>query len=162
MEVVWHDVTVADWVEFRRSEAYAVVAAVRAVAEAADPGEYGDGVEVVVEAPPPGWLRGIFGDHEPDQARIVVTRPDGESRYPFSVQLVTDHGEEAARRLPATSGWTRSSCAGLAFLMQKGGPDDPPDWPGLVHGALHALAALRPDAGDEGWRVRTDRAIRRE
>jgi hypothetical protein len=160
MAAGWHDDPV-DWVEFRRSDAGAVIGMVRAVAEAADPGEYGQGVEVVIEAPRPGWLAGLFGDHEPDRARIVVTRAGGGARYPFSVQLVTDHGGNAARRLPRTSGWATSNSAGMAFLMQKGRPTDPPDWGGLVGGALAALSALRPDAGDDGWRVRVDRAIER-
>jgi hypothetical protein len=157
----WHDVLVPDWVEFRRSDAGAVVGMVRAVAEAADPGEYGDGVEVVIEAPRPGWLAGLFGDHLPDQARIVVTRPGGEVRYPFSVQLVTDRGGDAVRRLPRATGWVLSNSAGLAFLVRKGGEHDAPDWGGLVAGALNALCLLRPDAGDEHWQVGIDRAIRR-
>jgi hypothetical protein len=152
---------VVDWVAFRRPDTYVVVAMVRAVAETADPGEYGDGVEVVIEAPKRGWFAGIFGDHEPDQARIVVTRPGGEVRYPFSIQLVTDHGAKAALKLPSTAGWVRSNCAGLAFLMQKGEPDQAPDWFGLVRGAIGALTALRPDAGDDGWKVRVDRSIDR-
>jgi hypothetical protein len=39
------------WSTFRRSDARRVVDLVRAVADAHDPGEHGDGVEVVVEAP---------------------------------------------------------------------------------------------------------------
>lgn len=150
-----------DWVEFGRRDAYVVVAMVRAVAETADPGEYGDGVEVVIEAPGRGRLAGLFGDHEPDQARIVVTGAGGEVGYPFSIQLVTDDGAKAAQRLPRATGWTRSNCAGLAFLMRKGGPDDAPDWFGLVRGALGALSTLRPDAGDDGWKARVDRTIDR-
>ncbi|GIH17024.1 hypothetical protein [Rugosimonospora africana] len=150
-----------DWVPFRRPDTYVVVAMVRAVAETADPGEYGDGVEVVIEVPRRGWLASIFGDHEPDQARIVVTRPGGEARYPFSIQLVTDDGAKAAVKLPSTRGWVRSNCAGRAFLMQKGEPDQAPDWFGLVRGAIDALTTLRPDAGDDGWKVRVDRAIDR-
>jgi hypothetical protein len=157
----WHDVLVPDWVELRRSDVSAVVGMVRSVAEAADPGEHGEGVEVVIEAPRPGWLAGLFGDHRPDQARIVVTRPGGEVRYPFSVQLVTDHGGNAAHRVPRTAGWVASNCAGRAFLMQKGAEAGAPDWADLVRGALDALSALRPDAGDEHWRVGIDRAIAR-
>jgi hypothetical protein len=118
----WHDVPVASriggrqaqhggllgqaagapqrWVEFRRSEAGAVIAMVRAVAEARDPGEHGDGVEVIIEAP---RLRGLAGllnhDDRQAQARIVVTRPGGEVGYPFDIQLVTAYGGGAAHRL---------------------------------------------------------------
>jgi hypothetical protein len=156
---------VPEWVGFARDDADAVVAMVRAVAEAADPGEYGDGVEVIVEAPPRrglfGGLTGLFGGHAADQARIVVTKPGGVVRYPFSVQLVTHRGAGAAGRLPRRSGWATSRCDGLAFWMQKGAADDPPDWPALVRGALDALAVLRPDADDAGWRAAVDRDIDR-
>lgn len=152
---------VLDWVEFTRSDASAVIAMVRAVAQAADPGEHGDGVEVVIEAPRPGLLDRLFGDHEPDRARIVVSRPGGEVRYPYSVQLVTDHGADAAHRVPPLRGWAASNSAGLAFLVQKGRSADPPDWPGLVGGAVAALSALRPDTGDHGWKAAIDRAIDR-
>src|SRR2546423_711443 len=47
----WHHVGVPDWVEFRRSDATAVIELVRRVAGAADPGEHGDGVEGVIAAP---------------------------------------------------------------------------------------------------------------
>jgi hypothetical protein len=152
---------VLDWVEFGRSDASAVIAMVRSVARAADPGEHGDGVEVVIEAPRPGLLDRLFGDHKPDQARIVVSRPGGEVRYPYNVQLVTDHGADAAHRVPRLRGWAASNSAGLAFLVQKGRSVDPPDWAGLVGGAVAALSALRPDAGDRGWKAAVDRAIRR-
>src|SRR5882757_1118669 len=111
---------VPEWIEFARGDADVVIAMVRAVARAADPGEFGDGVEVVVEAPKPGFFAGLFGDHEPDQARIVVTKTGGQVRYPFCVQLVTDHGGRAAHRLPRLRGWAVSESAGLAFLVQKG------------------------------------------
>ena len=105
---------------------------------------------------------GVFGDHEPDRARIVVSRPGGEVRYPYSVQLVTDHGADAAHRVPPLRGWAASNSAGLAFLVQKGRPADPPDWAGLVGGAVAALSALRPDAGDHGVKAAIDRAIERD
>jgi hypothetical protein len=152
---------VPDWVEFRRSDASAVIAMVRAIAESADPGEHGDGVEVVIEAPRPGLLDRLFGDHQPDQARIAVTRVGGEVRYPYNVQLVTDHGADAAHRVPPLSGWAASRSAGLAFLVQKGGSADRPNWAGLVGGAVAALSALRPDAGDRGWKAAVDRAVDR-
>jgi hypothetical protein len=152
---------VLDWVEFRRSDASAVIAMVRAVAQAADPGEHGDGVEVVIEPPRPGLLERLFGDHTPDQARIVVSRPGGEVRHPYNVQLVTDHGADAAHRVPRLRGWAASNSAGLAFLVQKGRLADAPDWAGLVGGAVAALSALRPDAGDRGWRAAVDRAVDR-
>lgn len=150
-----------DWVEFRRSDASAVIAMVRAVALSGDPGEHGDGVEVVIEAPRPGLLDRLFGDHPPDRARIVVTRPGGEVRYPYNVQLVTDHGGDAAHRVPPLSGWAASNSAGLAFLVQKGRSADAPNWAGLVGGAVAALSALRPDAGDRGWKAAVDRAVDR-
>ena len=150
-----------DWLEFHRRGPDAVIALVRAAALAADPGEYGDGVEVVVEAPRPGWFGGLFTDRRPDLARIVVTRSAGAVRYPFSVQLVTDHGADAAHRLPRLRGWATSNSAGLAFLIQKGRPHDAPNWAGLVGGAIVALSTLRPDAGDDGWRATLDRTINR-
>jgi hypothetical protein len=152
---------VLDWVDFRRSDAGAVIAMVRAVAQSADPGEHGDGVEVVIEAPRPGLFDRLFGDHKPDQARIVVTRPGGEVRYPYNVQLLTDHGADAAHRVPPLSGWAASNSAGLAFLVQKGRLADAPNWAGLVGGAVAALSSLRPDAGDRGWKAAVDRAVDR-
>jgi hypothetical protein len=152
---------VPDWVTFERADASAVIAMVRAVARAADPGEHGDGVEVVIEAPRPGLFAGLFGDHRPDQARIVVTRAGGEVRYPFSVQLVTDHGADAAHRVPHVRGWAASNSAGLAFLVFKGRVADRPDWAGLVGGAVAALGALRPDARERGWKAAVDRAVHR-
>jgi hypothetical protein len=153
--------SVPDWVEFPRPDPGVVVAMVRAVAASGDSGEFGDGVEVVIEAPEPGWLAGLFGDHRPDQARIVVTGAGGRTGYPYSVQLVTDHGGRAARRLPRLPGWATSDCAGMAFLMQKGGRHDPPDWAGLVGGAVAALSTLLPERGDERWRAGIDRLIDR-
>jgi hypothetical protein len=175
--------SVADWVEFGRSDAGLVIAMVRAVAQAADPGLHGEGVEVVIEAPKPGWFVGLLGDHEPDRARIAVTRAGGEVRYPFHVQLVTDHGGDAAHRVPRVAGWASSNSAGRAYLMCKERPEigwpeadrgagsEPAggsepgagfDWAGLVAGAVGALSALRPDAADTGWRAGVDRAIRRD
>jgi hypothetical protein len=152
---------VPDWVGFKRSDADVVIAMIRTVAESADPGEYGDGVEVVVQAPKPGWFAGFFGDHEPDQARIAITKRAGEVRYPFSVQLITDHGAEAAHKVPHLSGWAASNSAGLAFLVQKGRSGDRYDWASLAGGAVAALSALRPDADDAGWQVTVDRAVDR-
>jgi hypothetical protein len=152
---------VLDWVEFRRSDASAVIAMVGDVARAADPGEHGDGVEVVIQAPRPGFLERLFGDHTPDQARILVSRPGGEVRYPYNVQLVTDHGPDAAHRVPKVRGWASSNSAGLALLVQKGRRADPPDWAGLVGGAVAALSALRPEVGDRGWKAAVDRSVNR-
>jgi len=153
---------VPEWVRFERTDVSAVVALVRAVADAADPGEHGEGVDVVIEAPRKGWLRRLLDeDGLPEQARIGVTKPGGEVRYPFHVHLVTDEGGAAARRLPRRPGWAVSNSAGLAFLVQKGGPGAGYDWTGLVGGALAALSTLRPDADDDGWRASVDRAIQR-
>jgi hypothetical protein len=152
--------SVAEWVQFRRSDATSVVELVRRVAEVADPGEHGDGVEVVIEAPRRGWLGRALDDGLPEQARIAVTKFGGAVRYPFHVQLVTDHGGRAARRLPRLAGWAVSNSDGRAFLMQKG-QGDRFDWPALVRGALAGLSALRPDADDAGWRAGVDRAVRR-
>jgi len=147
-------------VEFRRTDLIAVVELVRGVAEVADPGEHGDGVEVVVEAPRRGWLGRVLDDGLPEQARIAVTKFGGAVRYPFHVQLVTDQGGRAADRLPRLPGWTVSNSGGHAFLMQKG-EGDRFDWAALVGGALAGLSALRPDAVDAGWRAGVDRGIRR-
>jgi len=137
-----------------------VVGLVRRVAEAADPGEHGDGVEVVIEAPGRGWLGRVLDDGLPEQARIAVTKFGGAVRYPFHVQLVSDHGGRATHRLPRLPGWAVSDSNGVAFLMQKG-QGDRFDWAALVGGALAGLAALRPDAVDAGWRAGVDRGIRR-
>ncbi len=151
----------AGWVAFRRSDATAVIGLVRAVAEAADPGEHGDGVEVVVETPRLGLLAGLFRDRVPDQARVVVTRAGGVVGYPFSIQVVSEHGGRAARLVPARPGWATSDSAGLAFVVQKGRPGTRYDWGGLVGGAVAALCALQGDLPDEGWRAMVDRAVQR-
>ena len=148
--------------KFARTDADPVVALVRAVAESADPGEHGQGVEVVIEVPRKGWFRRLFDDGLPEQARIGVTKPGGEVRYPFHVQLVTDKGGAAVRRLPRTPGWATSNSAGLAFVIQKGLPGAGTDWAGLVNGAIGALSVLRRDARDKGWRATVDRAVKRE
>lgn len=152
---------VPEWVTFTRTDADRVVGLVRDVADAGDPGEYGDGVEVVIEVPRKGWFRRLFDDGLPEQARIGVTKPGGEVRYPFHIHLVTDQRGRAVRRLPRTPGWAASNSAGEAFWMQKGQPKDAPDWPALVAGALRALTALRPDAKPRGWRATVDRGVKR-
>jgi hypothetical protein len=148
-------------VEFRRTDATPVIELVREVAEAGDPGEHGDGVEVVIEAPRRGWFGRLRDDGQPEQARIGVTKFGGTVRYPFHVQLVTDVGGRATRRLPRLRGFAVSNSNDLAFLVQKGGSGDHYDWGGLVGGAVAALSALRPDAADTGWRVSVDRSVRR-
>jgi hypothetical protein len=174
----WHDVPVSvgggDWIEFGRADASAVIEVVRAIADAADPGEHGHGVEVVVEPPRPGWLSGLFGGADVgDHARIVVTKAGGRVDYPFHVQLVTSAGAGAAYRVPRMPGWAASRSAGLAFLMLKGVPERSAgvvtyaplrryDWAALVGGTVVALAALQGRDPDEGtWRARVDRAVRR-
>ncbi|WP_173070693.1 hypothetical protein [Phytohabitans houttuyneae] len=147
-----------EWVIFDRREPSVVVELIRGVAATGDPGEYGDGVEVVLEAPAPSFLRDIFGA-EPASAHIAVTKPGGEVGYPFNVRLVSDQGGDAGHRAPRRAGWAVSNSAGLAFLMQKGAAGAPPDWPDLVEGAIAALTALRTDAGDPGWRAAVDRSV---
>lgn len=158
------------WIEFHRADAGVVIEAVRAIAESRDPGLHGFGVEVVIEPPRPGWLAGLFGGRDAsDQARIVVTKAGGVVGYPFHVQLVTEHGAEAARRVPHLPGWAASRSAGLAFLMLKAEPANGRtatvttgfDFAGLVGGAVLALEALRGEVPDGLWRARVDRAIRR-
>jgi hypothetical protein len=151
-------VTSVDWVTFDRRDPAVVVELVRRIALSGDPGEYGDGVEVVVEAPAPSFLRDIFGA-EPASARIAVTKPGGEVDYPFHVRLVSDQGGDAGRQAPRRAGWAVSNSAGLAFVMQKGAAGAGYDWADLVDGAIAALTALRTDATDTGWRVGVDRAV---
>ncbi len=158
---------VPGWVAFQRSDASIVIEMVREVAASRDPGEHGEGVEVVIEAPRPSFFRWLVGDHEPDQARIAVTKAGGLVRYPFHIQLITDHGGNAAHRLPRLPGWATSNTAGMAFLMRKGEPGYQArhqryDWATLVGGAVAAMSVLRPDADDAGWRAMIDRAIRRQ
>jgi len=159
------------WVQFRRSDPAAVVNMVRAVAGAADPGEHGDGVEVVICAPQLGFWARLFRDRTPDQARVVVTAAGGEVTYPFSVQLVTDEGRTVGalarlrarrkvRKIPARSGWARSNSAGLSFLVQKGW-SDVYEWGDLVDGAISAISALTRKLPDAGWRATVDRAVKR-
>ena len=161
----WQDDPVAgddpQWFAFRRSDASAVIDAVRAVAAAREPGRHGHGVDVVIEAPKPGFFAGLFGDHQPDQARIGVTKPGGAVGYPFHVQLITDHGADAGHLVPRLPRWACSRSAGLAFVMLKCGTGTGYDFGALVGGAVAALSALRTDAGDAGWRARVDRAVRR-
>jgi len=149
-----------EWVVFDRRDPSVVVELISGVAATGDPGEYGDGVEVVVEPPAPSFLRDIFGA-EPASAHIAVTKPGGAVGYPFDVRLVSDQGGDAGRRAPRRGGWAISNSAGLAFLMQKGAVGAPPDWVDLVDGALAALTALRTDADDPGWRVAVDRGVSR-
>jgi hypothetical protein len=148
------------WVEFRRSDPAVAVDMVRQVARAADPGEHGYGVEVVIEAPKPRLLADIFGA-EPAAARIAVTKAAGEVAYPFHIQLLSDQGGNAGRRVPARPGWAVSNSAGMAFLMQKGRPGERFDWDELVGGAMRALTALRKDAEDLGWQAAIDRDVLR-
>lgn len=151
------------WVAFRRAEVGVVVDMVRAVAEARDPGVHGQGVEVVIEAPPLGWFARLFdSDNRPDQARLVVTKPGGDVGYPFDIRLIANGGGNAAEKVPLPPGWARSNSAGLAFLIQKGRPGAPYDWGELVGGAVAALAALRRRIPDRGWRATVDRAVRRD
>lgn len=132
------------------------------MAAARDPGLHGHGVEVVVEAPRKKWWQALFNeDEELAQARIVVTRAGGAVRYPFDIQLVTAYGANAAHRVDRRPGWAASNSAGLAFLIQKGGPGARFDWSALVGGAVAALVELRHDVAETGWRVRVDRAIHR-
>jgi hypothetical protein len=153
---------VETWLAFRRSDARLVIDLVRAVAEARDPGEHGHGVEVVLEAPRKKWWQALFTrDEELAQARIVVTRAGGAVGYPFDIQLVTGYGADAAHRLGARPGWAVSNSAGLAFLIQKGHPGARFDFATLVATAISALAALRADAPDTGWRARVDRSVHR-
>lgn len=155
--------TAAGWVQFRRTDPVVVIEMVRAVADSADPGEHGDGVEVVIEAPRLRWWRRLFRDWTPDQARIVVTRAAGEVSYPFSVQLVSDEGRRAARRAQRRTGtgWAASNSAGLNFLVQKGQPGQAFDWNGLVAGSISGLDALTRKLPEAGWRATVERAIKR-
>jgi hypothetical protein len=148
------------WVAFVRSDAGAVIELVRGVAAARDPGEHGDGVEVVLEAPRKRWWQALLNeDEEPAQARIVVTRAGGTVGYPFDIRLVTPYGAQAAHRLGRRPGWAVSNSAGLAFLIQKGRPGAGFDFGGLVGGAVAALAELRADPQEEGWRAWIDRGV---
>lgn len=150
------------WVAFRRSDASVVIDMVRAVADAHDPGEHGDGVEVVIEAPRRGWLAALFNsDDTQAQARIVVTRSGGEVGYPFDIQLVTAYGGGAAHRVGARPGWAVSNSAGLAFLVQKGRPGDRYEFGSLVGAAVTALSELRRKPADKGWRAMIDRSVKR-
>src|SRR2546423_15651661 len=105
---------------FPRADAGRVVELVRAVAESADPGEHGDGVEVVIEVPRKGWWRRLFDDGLPEQARIGGPKPGGEGRYPFHIHLVPDQRGRAERRPPRTPGWAASNPADHAVSRQKG------------------------------------------
>ncbi|GAA2614644.1 hypothetical protein GCM10010399_51890 [Dactylosporangium fulvum] len=153
---------VEKWVSFRRSRIDRVVALVRAVAESGDPGEHGDGVEVVVEAPRKKWWQALFNrDDTLAQARIVVTREGGAVRYPFDIQLITAYGANAAHRLGTRHGWATSNSNGMAFVIQKGTHRDEFDFEELTTGAVAALAKLRRHPQERGWRARVDRAVKR-
>jgi len=152
----------AGWTDFRRSDATAVIDMVRAVAAAADAGEHGDGVEVVIETPPPGRLAKLLRRRRRAQARVVVTKAGGIVAYPFDIQLVTEHDGKAARRVGPRQGWATSDSAGLAFLIQKGPKGARPDFDELVGAAVTALAKLRPRTSERGWRARIDRSVARQ
>jgi hypothetical protein len=154
------------WVQFHRSDATPVIELLRTVADARDPGEHGDGVEVVVESPKPSWLADLFGRADHVQARIIVTKCGGEVTYPFDVHLVSDRGGNAARRagqdlVGPGKGWATSDTDGRAYLVRKGHPHDPPDWTILAGGTMTALGVLAGRVKDKGWRVRIDRSVRR-
>jgi hypothetical protein len=156
------DDAVEKWVPFRRSRLDRVIDLVRGVADAHDPGEHGQGVEVVVEAPRKKWWQALFNrDDTLAQARIVVTREGGEVRYPFDIQLVTAYGANAAHRLGTRKGWAVSNSNGMAFVIQKGTHRTGFDFEELTTGAVAALAVLRRHPQERGWRARVDRAIRR-
>ena len=151
---------------FHREDTTPVVELVRRVAQARDPGEHGDGVEVVVESPAAGKLADLLGRADSVQARIIVTKAGGEVTYPFDVQLVSEGGGEAARRAGASlvgpgRSWATSETDGRAFIVHKGRPGAEPDWSELTAGTVTALVALAGEVGDEGWRARVDRAVRR-
>lgn len=149
-------------ITFRTSSLAPVVSLVESVAAARDPGDHGHGVEVVIESPRTRWWKALFNhDDRVAEARIVVTRPGGEVGYPFSVQLVTAYGADAAHRLLPPPGWARSRSAGLAFLIQKGRPGALPDYTALVTGTVNALIALRRHPRRSGWRARIDRSVHR-
>jgi hypothetical protein len=159
---VREDGAVEKWVPFRRSRIDRVVELVRGVAEARDPGEHGQGVEVVVEAPRKKWWRALFNhDDTLAQARIVVTRDGGEVRFPFDIQLVTAYGGNAAHRLGTRRGWAVSNSDGMAFVIQKGTHRTDFDFEELTTGAVAALTKLRRDPQERGWRARVDRSIKR-
>jgi hypothetical protein len=158
-----------EWVPFRLSDPSVVVDMVRAVAETAEPGEHGHGVEIVIEAPRLGFWGRLLRDRTPDQARLAVTKPGGEVAYPFSVQLVSGRrARRAVRRVGHRKGWATSNSAGLAFIVQKGPPwvaapngSDEYAWAELVNGSLAALCDLTAKLPDKGWRVTIDRAVKR-
>jgi len=149
-------------VPFRRSRPDQVADLVRRVAAARDPGEHGEGVEVVVEAPRTAWWRALFDrDDTLAQARIVVTRAGGEVRYPFDIRLVTAYGAGAAHRLGTRPGWAVSNSAGMAFVIQKGTHRTGFDFDELAAGAVAALVKLRRRPRERGWRARVDRSVTR-
>lgn len=149
------------WVGFRPTDATVVVALVRTVAARGDAGEHGHGAEVVIETPSPGWFGRVILRRGPAQARLVVTKSDGRVGYPFDVRLVSEHDGHGARKVGARPGWAISNTAGMAFLIQKGGAADPPDFDSLVSVAVAALQTLRPRARERGWRASIDRSIER-
>jgi hypothetical protein len=149
------------WIGFSSGDPAVVVALVRTVAARHDPGEHGDGAEVVIETPRPGWFGRRVLRRGRAQARLVVTTAGGAVGYPFEVQLVSEHGGRAARLVGAGPGWAVSNSAGLAFLIQKGADSAGFDFAGLVATAVGALRRLRPMADNAGWRAMVDRGIAR-
>jgi hypothetical protein len=154
-------VTDNGWISFHWSDPRAVIDLVRTVAARSDPGEHGDGVEVVIETPPPSGFGRMVLRRGRAQARLVVTGAGGTVGYPFEVQLVSEHRGRAARKVGARPGWAVSNSAGLAFLIQKGRPGATHDFAALVTTAVRALRRLRPRAPDTGWRAAIDRRIAR-
>ena len=143
-----------------------MVELLRGAADVRDSGAYGDGVEVVVESPRPGWWADLFGRADHVQARIIVTKVGGDVSYPFDVHLIADGGGRAAHRagrglVGPGRGWATSVTAGEAFLVRKGRPDEPPDWLTLAAGTLAAMKTLAGRVPDRGWKVRVDRALQR-
>jgi len=169
------------WSAFRRHDLGALVAAVRDLARARDPGTYGQGVDVVIESPPLHWWQRVRDRRPRDQARIAVTGDGGTTGYPVHVRLATGIGAGAVRRVDRRDGWATSVTTvapsarkrvpdvhpvdGEAILLLKRGTRpgyDPADAATeVVAGSVAALDDLHPFSPARGWRFTIDRDVRR-
>jgi hypothetical protein len=169
------------WSGFRRHELSALMAAVRAVATAGEPGAHGHGVEIVVESPPLRWWQRVRDRSPRDQARIAVTGDAGAVGYPIHIRLVTRVGTGAVRRVERRDRWAtsvttvappddrhltrRHPVGGEAILMLKRGNaagfDVGDAAAEVVTGTVAALDDLHPFSPTRGWRFRVDRDVRR-
>lgn len=150
-----------NWTPFTRRDLSSLIDELAVLADSADTGVYGFGVEFVIESPQLWWWQRMMRRRRRDQARIAVTDSHGHAGYPVHIRLYTTHGAAATRKIDRRPGWTTSNTHGQAVLMMKaraaanGGYDAGE----LATGTVSALTDLHVREPKRGWRFRVDRNI---